>query len=138
MTNIEVIQKCYEYFRCGDGPSLLALFDPKIEFRLAEGHPYQINGKAWTGPEEVGREFLMKAGPDWENWDIAIANILESNGSVVVEGRYAGIFKPTGRRMDVQVCHVWRLANGRVTSFHQYADTARLQTVMSRPEPSRS
>ena len=39
-------------------------------------------------------------------------------------------YKPTGRHMDVQVCHVWRFRGGKVASFHQYVDTARLQGVM--------
>jgi uncharacterized protein len=71
-------------------------------------------------------------------YDIDIANILESHGVVLVEGRYAGFYKPTGRSMDVQVCHVWQLASGKVTSFHQYVDTARLQTIMMKVDPSRS
>jgi hypothetical protein len=70
MTNIQVIRQCYDYFRRGDGPSLLALFDAQIEFRLAEGHPYQMDGEPWVGPQEVADKFLMKAGSEWENWDI--------------------------------------------------------------------
>jgi hypothetical protein len=53
MTNMQVIRQCYDYFRRGDGPSLLALFDAQIEFRLAEGHPYQMDGEPWVGPQEV-------------------------------------------------------------------------------------
>src|SRR5262249_50937678 len=49
---------------------------------------------------------------------------------VVVECRYTGVYKPTGRALDIQVCHIWKLTGSRVVSFHQYIDTARLQAVM--------
>jgi len=130
MTNTEVVMQCYEKFKQGDAASLLAMFDPQIEFRLAEDHPYRADGKAWIGGQEIAQEFLMRAGPEWEGWDMIVLNIVEANNAVTVEGRYAGVYKPTGRTMDAQVCHVWRLRNGKVTSFHQYVDTARLQHVM--------
>jgi ketosteroid isomerase-like protein len=50
----------------------------------------------------------------------------------VVEGRYTGRYKPTGREMNVQVCHVWRFRGEQVVSFQQYVDTAALQRVMGR------
>jgi ketosteroid isomerase-like protein len=60
------------------------------------------------------------------------AAAIETADAVIVEGRYTGLYKPTGRRMDLQVCHVWRFRGGEVTSFHQYLDTASLQRVMGR------
>jgi ketosteroid isomerase-like protein len=130
MTNIQIVKQCYEKFKQGDVASLLALFDPHIEFRLAEGHPYNMEGKPWTGGAEITRHFFMKAGPEWEHWDVIIGEVVEAPDLVVVECRYSAVYKPTGRTLDAQVCHVWRLRNGKVTSFHQYLDTARLQKVM--------
>jgi ketosteroid isomerase-like protein len=34
--------------------------------------------------------------------------------------------------MDLQVCHVWKLRDGLVRSFHQYVDTGALQQLMGR------
>jgi ketosteroid isomerase-like protein len=130
MTNVEVVKQCYEKFRQGDGAGLLAMFDPNMEFRLAEGHPYKIDGKPWIGREEILQNFLMKAGGEWDNWDVAVLSILEAPDAVVVECRYSGTYKPTDRKMDIQVCHVWKIRNGTPVSFHQYADTAGLQKVM--------
>jgi ketosteroid isomerase-like protein len=33
--------------------------------------------------------------------------------------------------MDIQVCHVWKVSDGKIKSFQQYIDTARLQAIMS-------
>ena len=130
MTDVEMVKECYAKFAQGDIPGLLAMFHPQIEFRLAQGHPYRIDGKPWIGGEEVAQNFFMKAGPEWENWRIVPGDVLEADGAVIVECRYAGTYKPTGNPLDVQVCHIWRLKQGKVTSFHQYIDTARLQKTM--------
>jgi uncharacterized protein len=132
MTNTEIVKQCYDRFQSGDVPGLLALFDSQIEFRLAEGHPYNPDGKPWIGGQQITEHFFRKAGPEWQDWKMLPNGILEAGGAVIVEGRYAGIYKPTDRVMDIQVCHIWRLADGKVTSFHQYLDTARLQKVMGR------
>jgi ketosteroid isomerase-like protein len=44
-------------------------------------------------------------------------------------GRYTGIYKATDKGLDAQVCHVWKLTNGKIKSFQQYIDTAQLQEV---------
>ena len=46
------------------------------------------------------------------------------------EGRYSGTFKPTGKGMDTQFCHVWDVKDGKITRFQQYVDTAKLRDVM--------
>jgi uncharacterized protein len=43
--------------------------------------------------------------------------------------RATGGFKQTGKSLDAQVCHVWKIRDGQVTSFQQYVDTAQLQDV---------
>jgi hypothetical protein len=51
--------------------------------------------------------------------------------SVVVEGRYTGKFNATGADLDAQFCHVFKVADGKITSFQQYTDTAQFQKVMN-------
>ncbi len=134
MSNIETVKYIYGRFAHGDAPAILATFDPNIEFRLAEGHPYQPKGAAWIGADAVIQNFFLRGAGEWEGWKITVQNWLELGGAVVAEGRYTGLYKPTARRMDLQVCHVWRFTNGKVTSFHQYLNTARLQYVMGQPQ----
>ena len=40
MNNVDVVKHLYDRFAQSDGAAILATFDPQIEFRLAEGHPY--------------------------------------------------------------------------------------------------
>ena len=131
-TKVEVVKRIYEMFGRGDGAGILASFEDDIEFRLAEGHPYQPSGQPWYGKDAFTTHFLMKAGPEWDRWTARIDKAVETDDTVVVEGRYNAIYKPTGKTLDVQMCHVWKFNDGKVKSFHQYVDTSGVQDVMGR------
>ena len=130
MNHVETVRHVYERFARGDAPAILALFDGNIEFRLAQGHPYQPEGEPWIGGKAITDNFFKKAGAEWQDWAFHIDAVVETADTIVVEGRYAALYKPTGRALDAQGCHVWRFRNDRIASFHQYVDTARVQDVM--------
>ena len=54
----------------------------------------------------------------------------EAGDIVVVEARYSGAHRATGKEMNPQVCHVWTVRNGKVARFQQYVDTMQLQDGM--------
>jgi ketosteroid isomerase-like protein len=132
MRHADTVRKIYRDFAAGDATAILDVFADDVEFRLAEHHPYRGSKGAWRGKQAIAREFFAVAGPEWDGWTIGIEQTVEAGDAVVVEGRYTGLYKPTGRHMDVQVCHVWRFRGDRVASFHQYVDTAALRHVMAR------
>ena len=132
MQHVDTVRKIYRDFAAGDAASILATFADDVEFRLAEGHPYRGSGGGWTGKAAIATSFFAVAAPEWEGWTMGVDETIETADAVVVEGRYTGLYKPTRRPMNVQVCHVWRFRDDKVASFHQYLDTARLQDVMGR------
>jgi uncharacterized protein len=132
MKHSDVVRKIYRDFAAGDAAAILAAFADDIEFNLTEHHPYRGTAGAWHGKQAIAEHFFAVAGPEWDGWKIGVEQTVEAADAVVVEGRYTGLYKPTGRRMDVQVCHVWRFRGDRVASFHQYVDTAGLRRVMGR------
>jgi ketosteroid isomerase-like protein len=132
MRTTDVVRRIYRDFAAGNACAILETFTPDVEFRLAEGHPYRGRGGAWVGKQAIMDNFFTIAGPEWDGWSISVEQMLEANDAVVVEGRYGGTYKPTGNRMDVQVCHVWRFRGREVASFHQYVDSAALRRVMGR------
>jgi ketosteroid isomerase-like protein len=133
--DVQVVKGIYDKLARGDVAGILASFAPDAEFRLAEGHPYKPDGHPWTGPDQIGREFFGRAGREWTDFAISTTAFYEARDAVVVEARYAGLYRPTGRRQRTQVCHVWTIRDGLVTSFHQYADTAHLCEVMGAADP---
>jgi ketosteroid isomerase-like protein len=124
-----LIEKVYEAFGKGDLPTVLGAFDPKIEWREAEGNPYEMSGKPWIGGDAITRNLFQKLAEDWDGFTVAPTSFHDAGDSVVAEGRYTGKHKSTGKSIDVQFCHVWKLSGGKVTSFQQYCDTAQMQSA---------
>ena len=136
MGNIETVQGAYEAFGRGDIPAVLAAFDPQIEWREAEGNPYQPSGDPWKGPDAIVENLFMKLGAEWEGFTVTPHAIYEAGEVVVAECRYNGTYNATGKSIDAQFCHIWKLSDGKITSFQQYGDTAQLQDVMGAREPT--
>jgi uncharacterized protein len=136
MGNVDVVRGLYEAFGRGDIAGVLGGMDPAIEWREAESNPYMPSGEAWIGPDAVVTNLFMKLGADWEGFTVHPTIFHDAGDSVVVEGRYSGTYKATGKNQDTQMCHVWRLKGGKVVSFQQYVDTARVQEVMGARVPA--
>lgn len=127
MSNSQVIEGVYDALAKGNLPAVLEVFDPEIEWREAEGNPYEMSGKAWIGGEAVTTNLFAKLAEDWNGFTVTPTSIHDAGDRVVVEGRYTGTHKSTGKSIDMQFCHVWGLSVGRVKSFQQYCDTAQFQ-----------
>jgi ketosteroid isomerase-like protein len=128
--NGEVVRSVYKAMRRGDLPAVLAAMDATIEWREAEGNPYQPSGSAWVGPDAVQQNLFSKIGGDWDRFIVDPQRYHEAGDVVVVEGRYVAFHK-SGRNLDCQFCHVWRVGgDGKVQSFQQYIDTAKFQEAM--------
>jgi len=131
VSNVEVMRGLYDAFAQGDIPTVLGGMDSNIEWREAEGHPYQPSGEPWRGPEAILENLFVKLGADWDGtFAVHPKGFHDAGDTVVVEARYTGTHKASGKALDAQVCHVWNLRDGKVTSFQQYTDTAQFQNVM--------
>lgn len=130
MGNVEIVKSGYEAFGRGDIPSVLALFDPNIEWCEAEGNPYKPDGSAWIGGEAIVENLFMKLGTEWDGFTATPEKFHDAGDSVVVECRYTGGYKATGKSIDAQVCHVWTFRDEKITNFQQYVDTGQLQDAM--------
>ena len=132
MSNVEHVRQLYAAFADGDIEQVLGAMDPQIEWREAEGNPYEPSGTAWIGPDAVVQNLFVRLGADWDGFTTHPKEFHDAGDTVVVEGRYTGTHKETGKSLDAQVCHVWRVSDGKLTSFQQYVDTAQLQDVVGK------
>jgi ketosteroid isomerase-like protein len=130
MDNVQFVKSVYDAFGRGDIPSVLGAMSPDIKWYEAEGNPYMPSGEAWIGPDAVLNNLIMRIGAEWDGFTIHPRAFHGAGDSVILEARYSGTYKPTGKKADVQVCHVWDVKAGKLTRFQQYVDTARLQDLM--------
>lgn len=130
MGNVSLVKALYDGFGRGDIPAVLGAMSPDIHWHEAEGNPYMPSGEAWVGPDAVLNNLFMKLGGEWDGFSVHPKSFHDAGDSVIVEARYSGMYKATGKRLDAQVCHVWDVKNGKLTRFQQYLDTAKFQDVM--------
>ena len=129
MSNVQVMRDLYDALGRGEIPSVLGAMDPDIEWREAEGNPYDPAGQGWRGPDGILQNLFMRLATEWDGFTVTPGEFHDAGSTVVVEARYTGRFKQTGQDLDAQVCHIWKLRGAKVTSFQQYVDTAQLQDV---------
>jgi ketosteroid isomerase-like protein len=133
MSNVELVRSVYDAFGRGDVDTVLSAMDPAIEWRQAEGNPYEPSGAAWIGPDAVMQNLFVRIVTEWDGFTVTPKEFHDAGDTVVVEGRYTGTYKATGRSMDAQFCHVFKIRDGKATSFQQFVDTAQVQNVTGLP-----
>lgn len=130
--NVSIVQSAYNAFAAGDVNSVLATFDPKIEWNEAENFPY-ADGNPYIGGEAIVNGVFGRIGAEWDNFRLTDLNFHDmSNNMVFVTGRYQGTYKKNGGEMNVQMAHLWTLNNGKVVAFQQYADTKGVAKVIGK------
>ncbi|MGE3956917.1 MAG: nuclear transport factor 2 family protein [Vicinamibacterales bacterium] len=130
MDNTQILKGLYDAFARGDVAAVLGGMSPDIRWHEAEGNPYQPSGEAWVGPEAILTNLFMKLATEWDGFAVHPKTFYGAGDTVVVEARYSGTYKATGKSLDAQVCHVWDVKDGKVTRFQQYTDTAKFQDAM--------
>lgn len=130
MDNVTLLKSLYEAFGRGDIPAVLGAMSPSIKWYQAESNPYMPSGEPWVGPDAILNNLFMRLGAEWDGFTVHPKSFHGAGDSVIVEARYSGTYKVTGKSMDTQVCHVWDVKGGKVTRFQQYVDTAKLRDVM--------
>src|SRR5947209_18083853 len=104
MSNAEVIEGLYKAFASGDVPAVMGALDENISWTEAEGFPY---GGTYHGHGAVAENVFMKLGTEWDGFAAIPERLIDGGDTVVALGNYSGIYKATGRSMNVPFAHVW-------------------------------
>jgi ketosteroid isomerase-like protein len=122
MDNLDVVKGFYAALAAGDMPAVLALLTPETIWNEAENFPIAV-GNPYIGPDAIVAGVFAWLGGAWDGFAAKPHSYIDGGASIVVEGRYTGSFKATGKAIDAQFVHVWTLADGSITRFQQYTDT---------------
>jgi uncharacterized protein len=120
--SVGIVRGVYDGLAKGDVPTVLGLLGEKVEWNEAEHFPYW-SGSAFVGPQAVLNGVFAKIGQDFDGFKVDVGRLVGLGDTVLCEARYRGTAKATGKRLDVQVAHVWDVRDGKVVRFQQYVDT---------------
>ena len=129
--NVALIRSIYEAFAAGDVPGVLGAMRADMEWNEAEGFAY-ADGNPYVGPQAILEGVFARLAGEWDGFAAVAEEMLDAGDTVVVLGRYRGTYKATGRALDAQLVHVWRVADGKAVAFQQYTDTLQSAEVTGR------
>jgi ketosteroid isomerase-like protein len=131
MSNVDVIRGFYAALARGDAPAALAVMAPDIVWNEAESFLY-ADRNPYVGPQAIVEGVFARIGADFEGFAATPEEILDAGDTIVALGRYTGMFKATGKPINAQLVHVWRLKSGKITGLQQYTDTLQVARAAGR------
>ena len=126
--NVELVRAIYAAFAAGDVPGVVSRMQSDIVWNEAENFAY-ADGNPYRGPDAVVGGVFARLGSEWDGFSARPAEYLDAGDSVVVLGRYTGTHADTGKAIDAQFAHVWRVQGGKAAAFQQYTDTLQFARV---------
>jgi ketosteroid isomerase-like protein len=120
--NVALVKGIYQAFASGDVPAVLGAMSPDIVWNEAENFPL-ADRNPYVGPQAILEGVFARLGSDWEGFAVDPQEYLDAGGAVVVLGRYRGTCRATGKPVDAQLAHVWRIEDGKAKAFQQLTDT---------------
>jgi ketosteroid isomerase-like protein len=124
----QIVRGAYDAFAKGDIPAVLALIDDRCEWYEAEHSTYWPGGPL-VGPQAVLEGVFMRLGQDFDGFTVEVRRIVDAGDTILVEGRYRGRARVTGRSLDAQFAHVWDVRDGKAVRWQQYTDTLQYAEV---------
>lgn len=129
--NVALVQGIYAAFKAGDVAGVVDRMSREIVWNEAENFPY-ADRNPYLGPEAILTGVFARLGTEWEGFAALPDEFLDAGDTVVVLGRYHGTYLATGRALDAQLVHVWRVEDGKAVAFQQYTDTLQAARVTER------
>ena len=130
--DLALIRDVYDAFERADVPRIMALFAEDGTVVQSPALPW---GGSHTGHAGLGH-FLTTLTTHLESHPETERLFADGAGRVVQVGRTRGVVRATGTPFDVPEVHVFTLADGRVTRFEAYLDTAAMLAALHAPAPA--
>lgn len=115
-----VVQSMYAAFAARDEACLRTLLAPDVSWRQCAGYP---GGGSRHGVDEVLNGVFRGNRSMWRGFRAVVERYLGAGEHVVALGFYDGEHSVTGAAMHAVFAHVYRVQDGRIVEFDQYADT---------------
>jgi len=121
--NVELVQSLYAAFGRGDVGTIVAGCTPDVDWHSGG----RESDFPTFGPRK-GRQavagFFQTVGDHLEFHEFSPREFHAADDKVFVLGTYAMTLRKTGRALATDWCHIFTIADGRVSRFREFTDTA--------------
>lgn len=126
MSNVELVRHFYDLFKAGN-KDYLNLCSDDIEWNAMEGMP---SGGRYVGKPAVFGRYFPNMLSNFAEFHAVPDEFIDAGRAVIVLGKYKGVAKNTGKKFEAPFAHVYKIKEGRIAAFRQYADTAKIQQAL--------
>jgi ketosteroid isomerase-like protein len=118
--NCGLVRHGYEAWNRGDIEGVVAFLDPEIEWR---GYTHIPESGTLHGRDEV-KAWLERFLDAWQQLDIEVTELIDSDEWVVALVRFRGFGKGSGVPVEGGTdAHVWTVQDGRIVAVTLYQGT---------------
>ena len=127
--NVELIKKCYNYFKEGNIPALLNELSDDIKW-ISPGPKMIPWAGEYEGKQSVG-EFFTKLGGSVDFQSFEPREFIAQGNRVIALGHGAATSKKTGKSAKNEWAMAFIIKNGKVTHFQEYINTWEIVDMLS-------
>ncbi len=131
--NVEIVRNIYAAFETGDMAAFAGALAPDVVWSEAENYPY-TDCNPYVGAQAIMEGVFARTAEDFDGFAVAMTDLIDGGDRVVALGRYSGISRATGTKLDAQAAHVWTLTDGKVVQFQQHIDTLGTARTMGKAD----
>ncbi|MEH2303847.1 nuclear transport factor 2 family protein [Nostoc sp.] len=124
---LDLVKTFYVRLAAGDLDGALNLLASDVEWIAVEGFP---TGGSYHSPQSVRNGVFARLAADWTEFSVVPERFIPAEGTVVVVGRYMGMYQGSNRRLNAVFAHVWEGTDERLAKFLQISDTALVRDAM--------
>lgn len=128
--NSQTVEAFYAAMGRGDVPAIIGSLDPQIVWNEAENFVY-ADRSPYVGVDTVLSGLFARLVGEWDGFSAVPQEIVDGGETVIALGRYGGVFKATGVKINAQFVHVFKFKGGKIAHFQQYTDTAQIRDAVS-------
>jgi len=125
----EIVGSFFKALGEGDVPRAMALLADDVRWTYHGPTDVIPWAGTFTGPEGVGA-FFGKFGAVADPIEMTTHSIVEAGGLVYARGIERSKVKATGKEYGVEWVHVIAAADGRITTFDEYLDSATVAAAL--------
>ena len=125
--NISIVSRTYACGKTGDMAGFVRDFSDDITWTEMKGAPY---AGTYVGAKAIVEHVFEPMARDWAPFACRPEYFLAQDDTVVMVGLYFGKNAATGKDFEARVVHIWKLLDGKITSFEQFTDTKRIAEAM--------
>jgi ketosteroid isomerase-like protein len=131
--NTKVVQAGYAAFGSRDIPALLDLLDDSVVWQGVVGSAPEVPTSGVRTGKQAVADFFRAVDENQNFNSFEPQQFVAQGDTVVVLGHYNVTHKTTGGNVDTDWVMIFKLANGKIVSFKEFADSAAVNAAWKVP-----